>query len=94
MITKETVYNVAKLARLSITDEEADALTGQLSAVLDYAQQLSSVNTDGVEPTCFVVPGHDPLRDDVVVPSLPLEQLTANGPSVKKGHFAIPKVIG
>jgi Asp-tRNA(Asn)/Glu-tRNA(Gln) amidotransferase C subunit len=46
-----------------------------------------------VEPASFVSPRRDPLRDDAIQPSLPREKLLQNGPLVKKGHFAVPKVI-
>jgi aspartyl-tRNA(Asn)/glutamyl-tRNA(Gln) amidotransferase subunit C len=94
MITKEEVLKVAKLARLDFSDAEISGFTAQLAEILDYVDQLGAADISGVEPTCFVVPSHDPLRDDVEAPSLPDERLLANGPSVKKGHFAVPKVIG
>jgi len=94
MITKEEVLKVAKLARLEFSEAEIAGFTAQLDTILDYVNQLSSADISGVEPTCFVAPSHDPLRDDAEAPSLPVDKLLANGPSVKKGHFAVPKVIG
>ncbi|NLD98816.1 MAG: Asp-tRNA(Asn)/Glu-tRNA(Gln) amidotransferase subunit GatC [Fibrobacter sp.] len=94
MIDKELVHRIAKLARLKLTDEEAQNFTGQLGSILEYIEQLNKVDTSEIEPTNFMAPLHDPLRDDTVVPSLSHEQILQNGPSVKKDHFAIPKVIG
>jgi aspartyl-tRNA(Asn)/glutamyl-tRNA(Gln) amidotransferase subunit C len=94
MITKKDVEYIATLARLKLTDEETEAFTGQLGAILDYIEQLNAVETADVEPTCFVAPDHDPYRDDIVRPSLSSEDALRNGPSVKNGFFAIPKVIG
>ena len=94
MITKEEVLKVAKLARLEFSEAEIAGFTAQLATILGYVDQLSAADISGVEPTCFVAPSHDPLRDDAEAPSLPAESLLANGPSVKKGHFAVPKVIG
>jgi aspartyl-tRNA(Asn)/glutamyl-tRNA(Gln) amidotransferase subunit C len=67
--------------------------TGQLGSILQYADQLNAVDVNGIEPTSFVSPEHDPLRNDELEPSLSSEDLLRNGPSVKKGHFAVPKVI-
>jgi len=94
MIDKELVHRIAKLARLKLTDEEASNFTGQLGSILEYIEQLNKVDTSQVEPTSFIAPLHDPLRDDIVAPSLKHEQILQNGPNVKKEHFAIPKVIG
>ncbi|MDR2693826.1 MAG: Asp-tRNA(Asn)/Glu-tRNA(Gln) amidotransferase subunit GatC [Chitinispirillales bacterium] len=94
MITKEEVLKVAGLARLEFSESEVSGFTAELATILDYVNQLDEADISGVEPTCFVAPSHDPLRDDAEAPSLPVERMLANGPSVKKGHFAVPKVIG
>jgi aspartyl-tRNA(Asn)/glutamyl-tRNA(Gln) amidotransferase subunit C len=94
MIDRKTVENVARLARLKLTAQETEAFTGQLGSILEHIDQLNTVDTSGVAPTCFIVPEHDPLRSDEVRASLSHQQLMGNGPSVKKGHFAVPKVIG
>ena len=93
MLDKEQVKHVARLARLAVSEEEIETFTGQLGAVLHYADHLNAVDTTNVEPTSFVSPGHDPLRTDTEKPSLPREELLRNGPSVKNGYFAVPKVI-
>lgn len=93
MIDKETVKHVAKLARLAVSEDEVESLTHQMGSILDYVEQLNKVDTSMVEPTAFMAPLHDPLRDDVKKDSLATQDLLANGPSVKKGHFAVPKVI-
>jgi aspartyl-tRNA(Asn)/glutamyl-tRNA(Gln) amidotransferase subunit C len=93
MIDREHVQHIASLARLALSEEEIDMFTGQLGSILEYADQLSHVNTENVEPASFAAQGRDPLRDDVEQPSLPREKLLQNGPSVKKSHFAVPKVI-
>ncbi|MBD3391200.1 MAG: Asp-tRNA(Asn)/Glu-tRNA(Gln) amidotransferase subunit GatC [Chitinivibrionales bacterium] len=94
MITKEHVEYIAELARLKLDESEIASFTKQLGAVLGHVEQLNRVDTTGVEPTCFVVPAHDPLRDDVRRESLPRDEALRNAPSVKKGHFAVPKIIG
>ncbi len=94
MINREHVLHIARLARLKLSEEEIQNFTSQLGSILEYIEQLNTADIDGVEPTCFVAPSHDPLRDDVERPSLDPESTLQNGPSVKKGHFAVPKVIG
>jgi aspartyl-tRNA(Asn)/glutamyl-tRNA(Gln) amidotransferase subunit C len=94
MIDRDTVLHIAKLARLSLTEQELEKITVQLGSTLEYIDQLNRADTSNVEPTCFIAPLHDPLRDDTLRPSLTQQEVLQNGPSVKKGFFAIPKVIG
>lgn len=93
MIDQQHVLHIAKLARLKLSDEEVGSLTGSLGAILDYVEQLNGVDTDNIEPTCFIAPEHDPLRDDTEKESLSSEALLQNGPDVRSGHFSVPKVI-
>jgi aspartyl-tRNA(Asn)/glutamyl-tRNA(Gln) amidotransferase subunit C len=94
MITREQVLRVAELARLKINEDEVETFTKQLGSILEFVEQLKTLDTSNVEPTCFLEPSHDPLRDDVEKPSLPRDEALANGPKVKNGFFAVPKVIG
>ncbi len=93
MIDKKVVEHIANLARLELTEDEKASFAHELGSILEYVEQLSSADTEGVEPTSFMVPEHDPLRDDVEKESLPANKALQNGPSVKKGFFAVPKVI-
>ncbi|MBN2037196.1 MAG: Asp-tRNA(Asn)/Glu-tRNA(Gln) amidotransferase subunit GatC [Chitinispirillaceae bacterium] len=94
MIDRDTVLQVAKLARLQLSEQEIEQFTVQLGSIFEFVDQLNSVDTSAIEPTCFVEPLHDPLRDDVEQPSLLRDELLQNGPNVKQGFFAVPKVIG
>jgi aspartyl-tRNA(Asn)/glutamyl-tRNA(Gln) amidotransferase subunit C len=94
MIKRSDVEYIAGLARLAISEEEKDAFARQLGTILEHVSELDGVDTTSVEPTVFMAPGHQPLRDDIVTPSLPLDAILANGPKVTKSHFAVPKVIG
>jgi len=62
----DDIRHIAKLARLSLTDDEVTMYAEQLSAVLGYMEMLNEVDTDGVEETCQVTGLHDIVRDDVV----------------------------
>jgi aspartyl-tRNA(Asn)/glutamyl-tRNA(Gln) amidotransferase subunit C len=94
MIDREQVLNTARLARLELSEDEIASFTAQLGSIIGYVNLLGAAPIEGVEPTCFVAPSHDPLRDDAETPSLPPETILSNGPAVKKGHFAVPKIIG
>jgi aspartyl-tRNA(Asn)/glutamyl-tRNA(Gln) amidotransferase subunit C len=93
MIDKKKVEYIAGLARLELSEGETAGYARQLGDVLGYVEQLDSVDTSGVEPTCFVIPDHDPLRPDIRAESLDSEAALKNGPETKKGFFAIPNVM-
>jgi len=93
MIDEKTVERVAALARLKISEQEKSAFVKELGSIIEYIEQLKTAATEGVEPTAYMVVEHDSLRDDSEKSSLPAERVLKNGPSVKKGFFAVPKVI-
>jgi aspartyl-tRNA(Asn)/glutamyl-tRNA(Gln) amidotransferase subunit C len=92
-VAKKDVENIATLARLEFTDEELDQLTQQLGSILDYASQLNELDTDGVKPSPHGVLGSNVFREDVVEPSLSLDQALGNAPDQEDGCFKVPKII-
>jgi len=92
-ITKKDVENVAKLARLEITEIEKEAFTQQLSGILSYVEKLNALKTAGVEPTATVPGQANVFREDKSRPSLPVEKAMANAPESSDGFFVVPKII-
>ncbi len=92
-ISKDEVEKVARLARLEITEAEKEAFSEQLSSILTYMGQLDALDTEGVEPTATVLEQANVFRDDVVRPSLPVEQALANAPEQADGFFSVPRII-
>ena len=88
-----TVRKIAGLARIATTDAEAEALLPELNNILGWIEQLSEVDTDGVEPLAAVIPNHLRLRDDVVTDGGIRDAVLANAPQAEHGFFAVPKVI-
>ena len=93
-LTLDDVKHVAKLARLALSDAELQRLTGQLESILDYVDKLGRADVSGVEPMAHALPLHNVLREDVIEPSLPLEQVLANAPDTDGPFFKVPKVLG
>jgi aspartyl-tRNA(Asn)/glutamyl-tRNA(Gln) amidotransferase subunit C len=93
-ISRDDVAHVARLARLSLTDDELDRFTGQLAAVLDHARDVEALDVGGVPPTAHPLPIKNVLRSDVVVPSLDRAEVLAAAPSVEDDRFAVPPVLG
>lgn len=92
-ITREEVHRIAGLARLALSDEEAERMSGQLAAILDYVEELSSLDLEGVEPTAHAIPVRLALREDAPRPSFPVEVALANAPAHDASAFLVPKVI-
>jgi aspartyl-tRNA(Asn)/glutamyl-tRNA(Gln) amidotransferase subunit C len=87
-LTREQVRHIAELARLELADEDIDRMTQQLSAILDYAARLQELDTESIPPTANVVPLHNVMRADIVMPSLPREQVLQNAPDTdERGEF-------
>jgi aspartyl-tRNA(Asn)/glutamyl-tRNA(Gln) amidotransferase subunit C len=74
-LTKDDVKHVAKLARLTLTDEEIEKFTGQLEAIFVHLDKLAEVDTEGVEETAQVNGLENVMREDVVKPSLDREDV-------------------
>ncbi len=87
------VRHVATLSRLKLTDDDVRRYSGQLISILDYVKQLSEVNVDGIEPMAHPLPLQNVLREDVVMPSLPVDKALENAPGRDGPFFTVPKVL-
>jgi len=92
-IDKQTVQKVANLARLKITDEEADRYGPQLSGIINFVEQLNEVDTDNVEPLASPVDITLRLREDKVTDGNIQKDVLANAPEELEGFFVVPKVV-
>jgi aspartyl-tRNA(Asn)/glutamyl-tRNA(Gln) amidotransferase subunit C len=92
-ISREEVQRIAHLARLRLAPDEAEAMTGDLDAILDYVEQLQSVDTRDVPPTSHVMSLPTPLREDRPGERLDPELALANAPARHDTAFAVPKVL-
>ena len=92
-ITVKDVEHVAKLARLELSDEEKDRFTGQMNAILKYAEKLNELDTSNIAPTSHVLPLSNVMREDSTRPSSSIEQVMKNAPEEEDGQFHVPAVI-
>ncbi len=93
-LTRAEVEHVARLARLALTDDELDALTPELGAILEHAAQVSALDTAGVEPTAHPLPLVNVFRPDVTRPSLDRDEVLACAPAAEDGRFRVPRILG
>lgn len=92
-IDREQVLKVAKLARLTLRDDEVPVVTAQLAKVLEHIAQLSEVDTTGIEPTAQVGVDRLPLRPDVPHEPLSREVVFAQAPEIAGGGFVVPSFV-
>lgn len=92
-IDPDLVAHIAHLSRLKMNAEQLAGSREHLSAILSYMQQLSEVDTSGVEPTAHPLPVHTVLRDDCIQPSLDPDLAMKNAPGHDDSFFTVPKVL-
>ena len=102
-LDKQTVARIARLARLKVPEAELDGLAGELSGIMDWIEQLNSVDTSAIEPMTSVADLSLPMRDDVVSDGGQAGRVLANAPGGATlleandadagGFFVVPKVV-
>lgn len=92
-VDRSTVEQIARLARISIDDDKKEALAGELSQILDWVEQLSELDTEGVPPMTSVVEIDLPLREDEVSDGGIADKVTANAPESTQSFYVVPKVV-
>jgi len=88
-----TVKRVAHLARIAVSDEDAERMTGELNAILGFVEQLNEVDVSGVEPMTSVTPIAMRMREDVVSDGDKAADIVANAPVTEENFFVVPKVV-
>ena len=89
-ITREEVLHVAKLARLELTDEEAERLTGELGAILDAVGKVAELDLTDVPPTSHPLALVNVWDADEPRESLGLDEVFANAPQREDDLFRVP----
>jgi aspartyl-tRNA(Asn)/glutamyl-tRNA(Gln) amidotransferase subunit C len=92
-ISVDQVKHVANLARLAVTDDEAELFTKQLDAIITYAEQLDELDTTNVKPTSHVVDMKYVMREDKPAKGLPIEDVVKNAPDHKDGYIRVPTIL-
>lgn len=92
-VSKEEVLHIASLSRLNLTEEELEKYTTDLSNIVDYANELSSVNIEGVKPTAHILDIKNVFRKDNVIDSYSREEILKNAKTKAAGCITVPKVV-
>lgn len=94
-LTREDILKLARLARLDVTDEEAEGLERELSEILQYVEKLQSVDITGLKPTNQVTGLTNVMRDDVIHEyGYKVDDLLAMAPHVQDKQIKVKRMIG
>ena len=92
-IDLKTVKHISKLSRISIDDEKAKKLAGDLNSIFKFIEKLNKLNTDKVEPLTSIAETTLKLRTDEVKSENIRDQILKNSPDENKDFFVVPKVV-
>ena len=87
------IAKVAKLARLDLTAEELAQYGAQLGDILEHAERVQALPTEGVVPTSHPLPMTNAFRDDHVTASLDRDEVLAAAPDAEGPYFRVPKIL-
>jgi aspartyl-tRNA(Asn)/glutamyl-tRNA(Gln) amidotransferase subunit C len=92
-ISRDEVAHLARLARLTVTEQELDTFAGQLDVILQAVARVGEVTAGDIPPTSHAVPLTNVLRADEPVPGLPADEALAEAPDPAQGRFRVPRIL-
>ena len=92
-LSRDEVLHIAALAKVGMTEEDITRFGGQLNNILENFEVLQKVDTQDVPPTAQPNPLCNVMKDDVVEPSMPQEDVLANAPRREGEFFRIRPVL-
>ena len=93
-LTPHDVADLARLARIELTEDELELLAPQLDVILESVAHVADVAAEDIPPTSHALPLTNVFRDDVVRPSLPLADVLAGAPASEQDRFRVPRILG
>ena len=92
-IDLKTIKHIAKLSRISVDDEKAKKLAGDLNSILDFIEKLNELKTDQIKPLTSIAETSLKLRNDEIKSQNMREEIIKNSPEKNEDYFVVPKVI-
>ena len=91
-VTPDLVRHLASLARILVTEEEVNKLTGELSVIVDAVASVNQAVSGDVVPTSHPIPMSNVFREDEVLPSLTQAEALSAAPDSAEGRFKVPAI--
>ena len=92
-IDLKTVKHISKLARISVDEQKANKLAGDLNSIFDFIEKLNELETDKIEPLTSIAETSLRFRDDKIKSENIREKILKNSPEDNKDFFVVPKVV-
>ena len=92
MVNKNDIEYVAKLAKLKLTEEEKEKFIPQMADIIEFANKISELDTEGINPTAHILEINNVFRKDNVCESYKREEILANAPAKEAGCIVVPGV--
>ncbi len=92
-LSQQDILHIARLARIRVSDDEAETARAQLNSIFGLIEQMQAVDTKGVEPMSHALDVAQRLREDRVSESDQRDKFQAIAPAVENGLYLVPKVI-
>ena len=92
-IDLKTIKHIAKLSRISVNDEKAKKLAGDLNSIFDFIEKLNELKTDQIKPLTSIAETSLKLRNDEIKSQNMREEIIKNSPEKNEDNFVVPKVI-
>jgi aspartyl-tRNA(Asn)/glutamyl-tRNA(Gln) amidotransferase subunit C len=92
-IDLKTIKHIAKLSRISVDDEKAKKLAGDLNSIFDFIEKLNELKTDQIKPLTSIAETSLKLRNDEIKSKNMREEIIKNSPEKNEDYFVVPKVI-
>ena len=93
-ISRDEVANLARLARITMSDDELDHLAGEMGVILGAVARVQEVASSDVPATSYPLAVNNVTREDVVLPSLTPEEALSGAPAIDEGRFKVPQILG
>ncbi len=93
MVTDKDIEYVARLAKLKLSDEEKERLVSQMGDIVEFANNINKLNTDGVEPTNHILKVQNVFREDEIKESYSRDEILKNAPKKEAGCLVVPSVV-
>ena len=92
-IDLKTIKHIAKLSRISVSDEKAKKLAGDLNSIFDFIEKLNELKTEKITPLTSIAETTLKLRHDEIKSKNIRQQIVKNSPEKNEDYFVVPKVI-
>jgi aspartyl-tRNA(Asn)/glutamyl-tRNA(Gln) amidotransferase subunit C len=93
-ISRDEVANLARLARITMSDDELDHLAGEMDVILGAVARVQEVASADVPATSHPLAVNNVTREDVVLPSLTPSEALSGAPATDEGRFKVPQILG